>query len=155
LVHDPSFNWADDTQNWKKAYLFACLSELVYLRMSKYELRGKDRYKVIPSAALRFLLENDIDLDLSQVMTEASELRAAFTESATLVLGISVLRGSDLLRRAERPFSRSEAALGNCRRFWVSFLRVVKDGAQEPLIRGGRDRTRRWSPSALQRTFWD
>jgi hypothetical protein len=25
--------------------------------MSKYELRGKDRHKVIPSAALRFLLQ--------------------------------------------------------------------------------------------------
>jgi hypothetical protein len=88
LVHDTSVNWADDTQNWKKAYLFACLSELVYLRMSKYELRGKDRYKVIPSAALRLLLENDIDLDLSQVMTDAAELRVAFTDSESLVLGI-------------------------------------------------------------------
>jgi pimeloyl-ACP methyl ester carboxylesterase len=87
-VHDPSVNWADDTQNWKKAYLFACLSELVYLRMSKYELRGKDRYRVIPSAALRFLLENDIDLDLSQVMTAAAELPVAFTDSATLVVAI-------------------------------------------------------------------
>jgi hypothetical protein len=88
LVHDPSVPWADDAQNWKKAYLFACLSELVYLRMSKYELRGKDRYKVIPSAALRFLLENDVDLDLSQVMTEAAELRVAFTDSASLVFGV-------------------------------------------------------------------
>jgi hypothetical protein len=43
LVNDASVNWSDDTQNWKKTYLFACLSELVYLRMSKYELRGKDR----------------------------------------------------------------------------------------------------------------
>ena len=88
LVNDTSVNWADDAQNWKKAYLFACLSELVYLKMSKYELRGKDRYKVIPSSALRFLLENDIDLDLSQVMTEAAELRVAFTDSESLVLGI-------------------------------------------------------------------
>jgi hypothetical protein len=87
LVNDSSVNWADDAQNWKKAYLFACLSELVYLRMSKYELRGKERYKVIPSSALRFLLENDIDLDLSQVMTEA-DLRVAFTDSESLVLGI-------------------------------------------------------------------
>jgi hypothetical protein len=88
LVHDPDVNWADDTQNWKKAYLFACLSELVYLRMSKHELRGKDRYKVIPSAALQFLLENDIDLDLSQVMTAATDVRAVFTDSESLVIGI-------------------------------------------------------------------
>ena len=88
LVNDISVNWADDTQNWKKAYLFACLSELVYLRMSKYELRGKDRYKVIPSAALRFLLENDIDVDLSQVMIDAADVRAAFADSESLVIGV-------------------------------------------------------------------
>jgi len=88
LVNDTSVNWADDIQNWKKAYLFACLSELVYLRMSKYELRGKDRYKVIPSAALRFLLENDIDMDLSQVMIDAADVRAAFADSESLVIGI-------------------------------------------------------------------
>jgi Lipase (class 3) len=88
LVHDPAVDWADDTQNWKKAYLFACLSELVYLRMSKYELRGKDRYKVIPSAALQFLLESDMELDLGQVMTEAADVRAVFTDSESLVIGI-------------------------------------------------------------------
>jgi hypothetical protein len=88
LVNDPSVNWPDDTQNWKKAYLFACLSELVYLRMSKYELRGKDRYKVIPSAALRFLLENGLEVDLSQMMTAAADVRAAFTDSESLVIGI-------------------------------------------------------------------
>jgi hypothetical protein len=88
LVNDPSVNWSDDTQNWKKAYLFACLSELVYLRMSKFELRGKDRYKVIPSAALRFLLENDLEVDLSQIMTTAADVRSAFTDSESLVIGI-------------------------------------------------------------------
>jgi hypothetical protein len=88
LVNDTSVNWADDIQNWKKAYLFACLSELVYLRMSKYELRGKDRYKVIPSAALRFLLESDIDVDLSQVMIDAADVRAAFTDSESLLIGV-------------------------------------------------------------------
>jgi hypothetical protein len=87
-VNDPSVNWADDAQSWKKAYLFACLSELVYLRMSKYELRGKDRYKVIPSSALRLLLENDLEVELSQVMTDAADVRAAFTDSDSLVIGI-------------------------------------------------------------------
>jgi hypothetical protein len=88
LVNDPSVNWADDTQNWKKAYLFACLSELVYLHMSKYELRGKQRYKVIPSAALRFLLENSLELDLGQVMADAADVPVAFPDNATLVIGI-------------------------------------------------------------------
>ena len=88
LVNDTSVNWADDIQNWKKAYLFACLSELVYLRMSKYELRGKDRYKVIPSAALRLLLENHIDIDLSQVMIDAADVRAAFADNESLVIGV-------------------------------------------------------------------
>ena len=88
LVNDSSVNWADDTQNWKKAYLFACLSELVYLRMSKYELRGKDRYKVIPSASLRFLLENSLEVDLSDMMSRVADLPAAFTDSESLVIGI-------------------------------------------------------------------
>jgi hypothetical protein len=56
--------------------------------MSTYELRGKDRYKVIPSAALRLLLENDIDIDLSQVMIDAADVRAAFVESESLVIGV-------------------------------------------------------------------
>jgi hypothetical protein len=88
LVNDTSVNWADDMQNWKKAYLFACLSELVYLRMSKFELRGKHRYKVIPSAALRFLLESDMNIDLSQAMIDAADVRAAFTDSESLLIAI-------------------------------------------------------------------
>lgn len=42
----------------------------------------------IPSAALRFLLENSLELDLSQVMADAADVRVAFPDNATLVIGI-------------------------------------------------------------------
>jgi hypothetical protein len=55
MVREPGADGTDNGQNWTKALLCACLSELVYLRMSQYEVPGRDRYKVIPSSSLRSL----------------------------------------------------------------------------------------------------
>ncbi len=68
LVNDSRVQWSSDSRDWTKAYVFACLSEIVYLHIGKYELKGKDRYKIIPSEVLRLLLETDIKLDFARVL---------------------------------------------------------------------------------------
>jgi hypothetical protein len=87
LINDSSVIWDRDERSWIKGYIMACFSELVYLRMSKYELRGKDKYKIIPSMALRFLLEHDIEIDIDQMMPELGDIRAATGESGRIVFG--------------------------------------------------------------------
>lgn len=68
LVNDSRIHWGNNAKNWTKAYVFACLSEIVYLQIGKYELKGKDRYKIMPSEVLRLLLETDIRLDFARIL---------------------------------------------------------------------------------------
>lgn len=87
LAGDPSVLWADNAQHWTKAFLCACLSELVYLRMSRNEVPGHDRYKVIPSAALRYLVEAGIPIDFDR-LARGGDLPAATGETESLVFGV-------------------------------------------------------------------
>lgn len=68
LVNNSKVKWVSNSKDWTKAYVFACLSEIVYLQIGKYELKGKDRYKIIPSEVLRLLLETAIRLDFARVL---------------------------------------------------------------------------------------
>jgi hypothetical protein len=61
-------DWRDDKRDERKAYICACISELVYLQMSKVELRGKDRYRVIPSLMLKEILERDVNIEITSVL---------------------------------------------------------------------------------------
>jgi hypothetical protein len=67
LVNNPKVKWGSNSKDWTKADVFASLSEIVYLQIGKYELKGKDRYEIIPSEVLRLLLETDIRLDFARV----------------------------------------------------------------------------------------
>jgi hypothetical protein len=80
-------NWADDVRNPAKAFLCACLSELVYLHMSKYEVPGKDRYKVIPSSALQQLLGAGIRIDVKQLVQESNDVPMTIGETESIVFG--------------------------------------------------------------------
>lgn len=73
-------------KDWRKAYVFACLSEIVYLQVGKYELKGKDRYKIIPSEVLRLLLETNMRLDWSQVLS-AMDLGVTTADTNNFLFG--------------------------------------------------------------------
>jgi hypothetical protein len=90
MINDPNVDWSRDDQSWQKGYVMACFSELVYLRMSKYEVPGRDRYKVIPNSALKFLLEHNIQIDLDRLLPGAADIASATGDSGQIVFGVFV-----------------------------------------------------------------
>lgn len=90
MINDHSLDWSKDDKNWNKGYVMACFSELVYLRMSKYEVPGRDRYKVIPSSALRFLLEHNIQIKIERLLRGAADIPSATAEAGRIVFGTFV-----------------------------------------------------------------
>ena len=79
-------DWQSDDRSPYKAYILACLSELVYQQMSKVELRGKNRYRVIPSLMLQEVLERNIDVDVTSVLL-ASDIPTTIIDTERFVLG--------------------------------------------------------------------
>jgi hypothetical protein len=88
LVNDPSVNWANNAQSWVKAFLCACLSKLVYLHMSRFEVPGKDRYKVIPSSALQQLLRAGIPIEVERLVRESNDVPMTIGETESIVFGV-------------------------------------------------------------------
>ncbi|MDX6464373.1 MAG: hypothetical protein QOE55_8070 [Acidobacteriaceae bacterium] len=86
MARDGSIDWSSDERSPLKAYIMACISEVVYFQMSKFELAGKDRYRVIPSMMLKELMQRGLELQIETIMS-AAEVATTFTESAGFVFG--------------------------------------------------------------------
>lgn len=67
---DGSLAWDKDEYMERKAYIFACFSELAYLQRTKYDLPGNGRYKVVPSEALENLIIHDLTFGLDQTFLD-------------------------------------------------------------------------------------
>jgi len=68
VSRDNSCGWNSDVRTDRKAYIFACFSELAYLQHSKFDLPGQGRYKVVPSEALEYLRTRDVHFNLEEVV---------------------------------------------------------------------------------------
>jgi hypothetical protein len=85
-ARDGSIDWTSNVRSSTKAYILACISELVYFQMSKVELGTRDRYRVIPSAMLNALIDRNLELEIEIIM-QAAEVPTAFTESGGFIFG--------------------------------------------------------------------
>ena len=64
----PEYSWDADERTDRKAYIFACFSEIAYLQYTKFDLPGEGRYKVVPSEALENLRTHNMRFDLAAVV---------------------------------------------------------------------------------------
>ena len=64
----PEYSWDSDERTERKAYIFACFSEIAYLQYTKFDLPGEGRYKVVPSEALENLRTHNMRFDLAAVV---------------------------------------------------------------------------------------
>jgi hypothetical protein len=67
-------NWGTDAQCPVKAYICACLAELAYHDLGQYDLKARNRYKIIPSIALEALRGYGEEIDLSNLAMLGGEI---------------------------------------------------------------------------------
>jgi hypothetical protein len=87
VIREHSPRWDEDAQAPIKAYIFACISEIVYQQMSKYELPGRSRYKIIPSLALQKLVGDGIELDLRSICALVGDFNVTVVETRSFLFG--------------------------------------------------------------------
>lgn len=68
-----------------RAYIFACLSELVYLRLGKYELKDRDRYRLFPSDLLEKFVAADMAADVDTSIRGATDIPVTSTDTGNFV----------------------------------------------------------------------
>lgn len=73
IINHKNISFTDDQYTDRKAYIFACFSELAYLQHSKFDLPTRDRYKVVPSDALSGLQTHEVTVEMPMVMMRTFE----------------------------------------------------------------------------------
>jgi predicted lipase len=68
ISRDLRLGWDSDARSDRKAYIFACFSEIAYLKYTKHDLPVNARYKVVPSEALENLRTYEVQYDLEKVL---------------------------------------------------------------------------------------
>lgn len=63
IFNDTKNNWSSDVLNFEKAYFLSCLSELSYLVKIDEEQKETARYKLFPSAFLKYLYGRNIEFN--------------------------------------------------------------------------------------------
>lgn len=82
-------DWRSNEREPLKAYALSCFAQLSYMRLSRYDVEGSDRYDFVPSEHLDGLIEARQSLALEQAFAEADlpfliVERPFFTYLATL-----------------------------------------------------------------------
>jgi hypothetical protein len=68
ISRDIRLQWDDNHKSERKAYIFACFSEIAYLKYTRYDLPIDTRYKVVPSETLENLRALNMDYNLENVL---------------------------------------------------------------------------------------
>ncbi|HTF65051.1 MAG TPA: lipase family protein [Edaphobacter sp.] len=81
MLRDEGADFDSDEETALKKYIFACFSELAYLRRTKYDLPARDRYKVVPSETLDEIKNYDFEINTEMLLRESLEIGVATLDS--------------------------------------------------------------------------
>jgi triacylglycerol lipase len=101
MITDKGNDFNSDEPSGRKAYIFACFSELAYLHHTRFDLARDSRYKVVPSEALLEMYTHDFRINLREMMMRAVEMDVTVVDPGRGFLYI-VFRTHDFLVIAVR-----------------------------------------------------